>query len=51
MERWNNMLRQRLARFVRQTLSFSKSGQMHKVCLLLFVHDFSRSTWINDNTQ
>ena len=51
IERWNNTLRQRLARFVRQTLSFSKSGRMHKVCLLLFVYDYNRSRWINDNTE
>jgi len=51
IERWNNTLRQRLARFVRQTLSFSKSDRMHKVCLLLFVHDYNRSRWINDNTE
>lgn len=29
VERWNNTLRQRLARFVRKTLSFSKSLVMH----------------------
>ena len=51
VERWNNTLRQRLARFVRQTLSFSKSGRMHKVCLLLFVHDHNRSKWISNNTE
>ena len=51
VERWNNTLRQRLARFVRQTLSFSKSDRMHKVCLLLFVHDYNRSKWINDNAK
>ena len=49
VERWNNTLRQRLARFVRQTLSFSKSGRMHKICLLLFVHDYNQSRWISDN--
>ena len=38
VERWNNTLRQRLARFVRMTLSFSKSGWMHEACLLLFLH-------------
>ena len=42
VERWNNTLRQRLARFVRQTLSFSKSDRRHKVCLPLFVHDYNR---------
>src|SRR5947209_15850846 len=35
VERWNNTLRQRLARFVRLTLSFSKSVIMHEACLLL----------------
>jgi len=37
IERFNNTLRQRLARFVRKTLSFSKSALMHEVCLSLFV--------------
>jgi hypothetical protein len=30
-------LRQRLSRFVRKTLSFSKSRQMHYCCLKLFI--------------
>jgi IS1 family transposase len=38
IERWKNTLRQRLARFVRNTLSFSTSLQMHDVCLRLFLH-------------
>ncbi len=37
IERFNNTLRQRLARFVRKTLSFSKSQKMHEVCLKLFI--------------
>ena len=37
VERWNNTLRQRLARFVRMTLSFSKSVMMHEACLFLFL--------------
>lgn len=37
VERFNNTLRQRLARFVRKTLSFSKSDQMHLICLHLFL--------------
>jgi insertion element IS1 protein InsB len=41
VERWNNTLRQRLARFVRLTLSFSKSGLMHEACLLLFLHRYN----------
>jgi hypothetical protein len=36
VERWNNTLRQRLARFVRMTLSFSKSAVMLEAYLLLF---------------
>ena len=42
VERWNNTLRQRLARFVRMTLSFSKSVLMHEACLLLFLHRSNR---------
>jgi insertion element IS1 protein InsB len=42
IERWNNTLRQRLARFVRMTLSFSKSVVMHEACLLLFLHRYNR---------
>ena len=42
VERWNNTLRQRLARFVRMTLSFSKSVLMHEACLLLFLHRYNR---------
>ena len=41
VERWNCTLRQRLGRFVRKTLSFSKSEQMHETCLLLFLHDYN----------
>lgn len=40
VERWNNTLRQRLARFVRRTLSFSKSETMHEICLRLFIHRY-----------
>ena len=41
VERWNNTLRQRLARFVRKTLSFSESDEMHEVCLKLFLHRYN----------
>src|SRR6059058_3943089 len=41
VERWNNTLRQRLARFVRMTLSFSKSVLMHEACLLLFLYRYN----------
>jgi hypothetical protein len=41
MERWNCTLRQRLARFVRKTLSFSKSHVMHQVVLKGFIVDYN----------
>jgi len=41
VERWNNTLRQRLGRFVRKSLSFSKSEQMHEICLRLFLHRYN----------
>ena len=40
VERWNNTLRQRLARFVRKTLAFSKSDHFHQLALQLFIHDY-----------
>ena len=43
VERWNLTLRQRLARFVRRTLSFSKSEKMHEACLRLFIHRYNGS--------
>jgi IS1 family transposase len=42
VERWNCTLRQRLGRFVRKTLSFSKSEQMHEIRLVLFLHYYNR---------
>ena len=41
IERFNNTVRQRLARFVRKTLSFSKSDEMHLTCLHLFLHRYN----------
>jgi insertion element IS1 protein InsB len=43
VERWNLTLRQRLARFVRRTLSFSKSLMMHEACVRLFIHRYNCS--------
>ncbi len=43
IERWNNTLRQRLSRFVRKSLSFSKSDRMHEICLRLFLHRYNLS--------
>ena len=48
VERWNNTLRQRLARFVRKTLSFSKSEEMHELCLRLFLHRYNLSLVSSD---
>lgn len=41
VERWINTLRQRLSRFVRKTLSFSKSRRMHYCCLKLFIYRYN----------
>ena len=43
VERWNCTLRQRLGRFVRKTLSFSKCDHMHELTLRLFVHHYNLS--------
>ena len=37
MERWNNTLRQRNARYVRRTLAFSKSDFYHELVTRLFI--------------
>jgi len=41
VERWNNTLRQRLARFVRKTLSFSKSDTVHELVLRFFIINYN----------
>lgn len=41
IERWNNTLRQQLARFVRKALSFSKSDQMHRIMLEWFIINYN----------
>lgn len=43
VERWNNTLRQRIGRFVRKTLSFSKSDEMHELYLHLFIYNYNVS--------
>lgn len=43
VERWNCTLRQRLGRFVRKTLSFSKCDRMHETTLRLFIHHYNLS--------
>ena len=41
VERWNNTLRQRIGRFVRKTLSFSKSDEYHYWLTLWFILDYN----------
>ena len=41
VERWNCTLQQRLACFVRKTLSFSKSTLMHTICVDLFLYRYN----------
>jgi len=43
MECWYNRLRQSNARFVRKTLSFSKSDAMHQVVTRLFIVQYNLS--------
>ncbi len=43
VERWNCTLHQRLGRFVRKTLSFSKCNRMHELALRLFIHHHNLS--------
>lgn len=43
VERWNNTLRQRIGRFVRKTLSFSKKVEAHYRALQLFIYDYNLS--------
>lgn len=41
VERWFNTLRQRLARFTRKTLAFSKRDDLHDGLLRLFIHHYN----------
>jgi insertion element IS1 protein InsB len=43
MERWNNTLGQRLARYVRKTLSFSKSDFWHQIVTEMFIVTYNLS--------
>ena len=47
VERWNNTLRQRVGRFVRRTLSFSKSDAYHEFALKVFIHEYNESLPVN----
>ena len=41
MERWNNTLRQRLSRYVRKALSFSKTDMFHHLTTKLFIWHYN----------
>ena len=43
VERWFNTLRQRLARFTRKTLAFSKRDDLHDGLLCMFIYDYNLS--------
>lgn len=43
VERWNNTLRQRVGRFVRKTLSFSKKISFHHMATKLFIFNYNLS--------
>ena len=48
IERFNNTLRQKLGRFIRKTLSFSKTQEMHEATLKLFLYNYNlaiKSAW------
>jgi insertion element IS1 protein InsB len=45
VERWNNTLRQRIGRFVRKTLSFSKCEIMHWLYLQFFIYHYNQSLY------
>ena len=42
-ERYNNTMRQRVGRLVRQTLSFSKWDWMHQAAIKLFIHHYNQT--------
>ena len=44
IERWNNTLRQRISRYVRKTLSFSKTDNMHYLVTKLFIVNYNIAT-------
>lgn len=40
VERWNSTLRQRLAKFMRKSLAFSKNIEFHNIALQLFIYEY-----------
>jgi insertion element IS1 protein InsB len=47
LERWHNTVRQRLSRYVRKTLSFSKSLEMHELVTRWFIVEYNQSLSLN----
>lgn len=47
VERWNNTLRQRLGRYVRRTLSFSKTDRYHHLATKYFIWHYNLDCLIN----
>ncbi|MCP4422125.1 MAG: IS1 family transposase, partial [Chloroflexi bacterium] len=43
VERWNNTLRQRISRYVRKTLSFSKTDKFHHLITKWFIYEYNLS--------
>ena len=41
IERFNNTIRQRIGRYVRKTLSFSKSNFFHNIVTKLFIYNYN----------
>ncbi|MGZ4979472.1 MAG: hypothetical protein ACXV8O_20235 [Methylobacter sp.] len=41
MERWNNTLRQHLARIVRKSLVFFKSDEFQRIALQLYIYEYN----------
>ena len=42
IERFNNTLRQRCANLVHKTLSCSKDGRWHEICIRIFIDHYNR---------
>ncbi len=47
VERWNCTLRQRVSRYVRKTLSFSKTDEYHHVATKYFIWHYNLDCIIN----
>jgi len=41
VERWNNTLRQRISRYVRKTLSFSKTDKFHYLVTKWYIYEYN----------